>query len=163
MFSTSDLLHIKVTESQFISKCDDVVFTSRLYDPVLAESNGSFWKPERFDKTKKSIKKGIAFQPDKLKMIKDAVNMSGGDFAVFNNDEEHPTLSIGDSTDSMIKMDTQYSESFSTETTFNKHLFLFVGKSTTMYTEAMDNKMVMLVEKTDLVTKYCFIPKKVDI
>jgi len=161
-FSNSELLHIKVTSSQIISKCDDIVFTSRLYDPILAETNGSFWKPEKFDKIKSTINKGIVLSPEKLKMIKDAVNMSDGDFAIYENDESNPTLTIGDSTQSMVKMDVEYSDALSEKSEFNKNLFLFVGKNKAMYTEAMNNDLVLLVESSDFVTKYYFIPKKID-
>jgi len=160
-FTNSDRIHITVTKSQIISKCDDVVFSGRLYDPMLAESDNSFWKPEKFEQIRDMIQGGVVIKSDLMNKIKQAINLTEGDFAKYVNDQVKSTLLIGDSTSDMVEFPVTYCDKFEDETEFNKHLFLFSGKEDSIYTETSNHKIVLVITKTKHTIKYCFIPKKV--
>jgi hypothetical protein len=157
-----DKITLKITSNQLIITCGKTVFASRLYDPLIAEANDSFWKPERFDPIKKSVVIGFKVGAERVAELREGINNTSGDFVTYTNKEDEPSLLIGDKTQGFVDIDFYFGNGLDETSVFNKNLFQFIGTGGFHFGEALDHKLVVLYEQMGNTVKFCFIPKKID-
>lgn len=156
----SELLPLKITKSQLISKGEGYQFRTRLYDPMLASRNTTFWKPEKFEKIRETIVDGVRLSKELVTKIKTINPTISDDIAyVTSNEEDKTTLCIGESDFDSFELEIPFDGCFSEKSAFNKHLFSVLGRNEVSFSETSDKRIMVVTDETEHTRKYCIITK----
>ena len=155
-----DRIPLTFTNNQIKSTSNDFRFTFRLYDPLLASRNNSFWKPEQFGAIKDNLKDGFEIDTKDMKRIKDACSVVEDDRVfIENNEEDGMIIRIGEVEKDSLELKFPYSEGFSRESIFVKDIFRFLGKNPVIFSETENEKVICIKEDMDTTTKHYIITK----
>lgn len=160
----SDRVVFTITNSHIKAEGDDQKFQMRLYDPIIATKDKSFWKPEKFPTLREKINDGVVINKDILDKIQKACNYISNDVACVEYDVELDKnyLLIGDSNNDSFRLEIPFYENFSTFSKFSKHIFSVVGKNEISFGETDDKKLITIKDTTQYSTKFCFVTKFAD-
>jgi len=156
---TSDRMAFEVTPSHLRSVGDDYIYTSRLYDPMLAARNNTFWDPKKFDTLREGFRDGVKLDIDFIKRIKSSGHNTSSDFAHIIVGEHKTSIRIGDNQDESMQLDMPSHGSFKRDFKFNKTLFSVVGRYESELSETADGRIVVITERTERTNRFCIITK----
>ena len=154
-----------VTNSHVRGETENNKFSFRLYDPLIASKDRTYWNPKKFPKIRERITDGVLLSKTAVTEIQSSVNtINDDDVAVlkYDADVDKNYLFIGDCDKDSIRFEIPKFDGFSTYSKFSKFLFKVVDKNEVNFGETEDKRLMTIKEESDKFTKYCFVTKFLD-